>query len=45
MIGASSPVRKPIEMTWSPYFSAGTIFLPSVVSCVFMPSMIGTFGP
>jgi hypothetical protein len=24
-----------------PNFSAGTIFLPSVVSCVFMPSMIG----
>ena len=45
MIGASSPVRKPIEMTCSPYFSAGTIFCPSVMSWVFMPSMIGTFGP
>ena len=34
MTGASSLVRKPIETTCTPYFSAGTICLPSVVSCV-----------
>ena len=45
MIGASSPVRKPIEITWRPSFSAGMIFWPSVISWVLIPSMIGTFGP
>ena len=43
--GASSPVRNAIETSWMPYCSAGTIFSPSVVSWVLMPSMIGTFGP
>jgi hypothetical protein len=38
-------VRKPIDTTWMPWFSAGRIFSPSVVSCAWMPSMIGTFGP
>ena len=33
------------EGTWRPNFSAGMIFCPSVASCSFMPSMIGTFGP
>ena len=43
--GESSPVMNAIETSWMPYCSAGRIFLPSVVSCVLMPSMIGTFGP
>ena len=45
MTGASSLVMKPIEITCMPYFSAGTICLPLVVSWVVIPSMIGTFGP
>ena len=45
MIASSSLVRKPIETTCTPCASAGTICLPSVVSCVLSPSMIGTFGP
>jgi hypothetical protein len=45
MTGASSEVMNPIEITWRPCASAGRIFLPSVVSCVLIPSMIGTFGP
>ena len=45
MTGESSSVMNPIETTWMPYFSAGTICLPLVVSWVLMPSIIGTFGP
>ena len=32
--GESSVVRNAIDTSWMPYCSAGTIFLPSVASCV-----------